>query len=67
MEHVTSEDGSYGKCYGNKIIEGVMSMRRAIYGRHYSTRTNIMKGVMSIRMVAMEGIDMEAIDMEGVK
>lgn len=66
MEHVTSEDGSYGRCYVNKIT-GVISMRRAIYGRNYSTRTIIMKGVMSIRMAAMEGIDMEGIDMAGVK
>lgn len=67
MEHVTSEDGSHGRYYVNKITEGVISMRRAIYGRNYSTGTIIMTGVMSIRMAAMEGIDMEVIDMEGVK
>lgn len=63
MEHVTSEDGCYGRCYVNKITEGVISMRRAIYGRNYSTRTIIMKGVMSIKMAATEGIDIEVIDM----
>lgn len=40
MEHVTPEDGSYGRCYVNKIPEGVISMRRAIRERNYSTRNN---------------------------
>lgn len=61
MEHVTSEDGSHGRCYVNKITEGVISMRRALYGRNYSTRTIIMKGVMSVRVAAMEVIDMEGV------
>lgn len=61
MEYVTSENGSYGRCYVNKITEGVPPMRRAIYGRNYPTRTIVMKAVMSMRVALMDDTDMEGV------